>query len=263
MLLVVAVGYQTSPESLQNAFAKYSESLVAQFDRILYERRFRFENVKTLQEESLLARLPKEGMTLWWHLDTSHIEQFLKQDPYVKDAVVKRCTFFSWSCFTIDVKERQPAFLTKFGKRNWIVSSDGGFLTPATGSKESHLPYVDGVLTSSGSPELVHSRLAYVAKAIDVIEEQIGLRLKTITLTEEAELTVTFRELPFTVVFEGKEGELRQLQGEAKRLRSLLAKLDTSKKNIEQIDLAYKRLAVLKVKDRQEAAQQSSMLDKD
>lgn len=243
--LVFGSGYIIDPE----AFRTGAEFLGEVTDEALYSREFRIHGLQRVSRAEILERLPQEESNFTWIFSPEHVVQRMKQDARIKEASLKRCSFFSFSCFELEVVERQPAFITQLGSRPWLVSEDGGFIRPLEQEVQPALPVVEGVLTESLSPELMKSRLAYVAKAIKILEDVLGAKAEQVVLSKSGELSLSFKELPFPVIFDGSRSDFSRLEIEAARLKKILARPGVNFRDIEKIDLAFKRLGVVKLKE--------------
>ncbi len=243
--IIAGSGYYVSPET----FSRTGEFLGEVSDSLLYSRELHVAGNTTLSRDRIISRLPGELSNIGWLTTPQDVEQSIKLDPMVRDVEVARCGFFSFRCFHISVVERQPAFVTQLGQKPWLVSKDGGFLSPAPEVADDSYPVVDGVLTTSMSPELMKSRLAFVARAIALLEDVLGARARHVTMNNGAELSVSFRELPFPVVFNGSKSQFDRLEIEAKRLKEILTQPGLKLHQIEEVDLAFKRLGIVRLKE--------------
>ena len=111
------------------------------------------------------------------------------------------------------------------------------------------LPLVDGLLEESISPQVTEARAAFVFKALEVIEGELGRRVDYLRVNEEGELLVSFPPQGFVAVFSGKDGDIEVLGREVRRLRAVLGQFRGGEERLKRVDLAFERVAVVKTED--------------
>jgi len=114
-------------------------------------------------------------------------------------------------------------------------------------SKYGELVPVSGLSGESTSPEIVTARFEYVRKALAIIENGLQIGIKDAELTPQGELIVTLRSPEVRARFDYLKDNWPQLKEEISRLRVLLQEVKGTESDIDLIDLAYERLAVVKL----------------
>jgi hypothetical protein len=187
------------------------------------------------------------------------IRTAILEDPYVSDVSIDRCAD-RWSvrCFEVRVTERALSFLTMVNGTPWIVGDEGGFIAPLPGirgregldrfleGKGERLVFLDGVSRDGFPAEVTRGRLLYLTNAKNVIESEVKLKLRSMTLTDDGELECAFRETPMRAVFGyAGGGDLSLLGEEARRLGVLLTTFGERSRLLERVDVAFNKMAVV------------------
>lgn len=227
--------------------------------QLMYEKELRLGGLAVLRQENLDLQKFRERSNPWWQLYSNTVRAALMQDPLIKDAQVKRCADRIWNCFEIKVTERQASMLAFVGDKLWMVGEDGGFMGPVPErivqgpdwslnlQKLGSPVLVRGLLTTGVSPELLKSRLAYVLKAVTLINEESQQRVSSLELKPNGEMETIFLGHAFTVVFGVPTQDLMDIKEEARRFSEILEKFKQNPSVIEKIDLAFNKRAVVKL----------------
>ena len=247
-LLVIGV-----PTDLLRSLLPRAGSAGVAVHRMLFEKTIYFSGLQLVSEEALSAALPTDRSALWWQLHRDTVPALLKQHPFVADASMASCADSWWSCFRIEVKERRPRALVQLKDGVWAVDARGAFLQPVSAAAVERnaqrrvLPLVQGVDLEFGSPEVARARTRYAVHAMELIEQESGKRVEEVVMSSNGEISLRFRDLPFTAVFDSDGESLARVSDEARRLQALLAEFHGREQAIARVDLAYNTLAVVKL----------------
>jgi len=260
-VLLVAVGalfwIGSRPATLSSLFTELDHS----FKRTFYDRQISFNGLVLVEESQLWELLPEDSSSIWWRLYPQSIARLVHQHPYVESAEVSPCHWHALSCFNISIQERQTTLLARIGGVLWMVGADGGFVRPVLNQEEhAGLPVVEGAFLESASPELTRARLRYAQRVVPFLEEELGHRTRGLELRENGELVVRFVSLAPEFVFASEEGSFERLGKEVRRLRLLLRELGDSLDRVERVDMAFRRLAVVKLKAQDDEPEQDFKL---
>lgn len=212
-------------------------------------------------EETIRHALPEDRSVAWWLLNRSSIGAELATLPRVSSAAVTSCTD-EWSvrCFEVHITERKPTIVALVEDHAWLVGHDGGFVKPLTNvrsfsdveafveSSDKGLIGVDGVASLGGGLELIRGRLLYVTEVIQTIEGELGLKVRFITLEKNGEARVTFDGRPYAVLFGFAGSDRSSIAREAGRYKQLLSRLNQRDDVIKEVDLAFQKVAVVRLK---------------
>lgn len=220
----------------------------------LYEKEIAIEGLSALTQEEVEAHLPLARSVVWWHLFPGEVEKAVLQHPLVK-AVSFETSIFSPTQFVIRVHERQPRFVVPVQDEVWLVADDGVFLREVTTNvperSEIRVPQrlilVSGATSRSSSPDLLRSRLRYLAQVAEVIESEAGRKIEEISLSGSDELQVQFSETDFQTVFSQVDDDFSGLAKEAKRFAMLRDRLAAQGSRVEMVDLSYPANAVVRM----------------
>lgn len=225
----------------------------------LYDKEIKIAGNRVLAREEIAAALPREESIPWWHFNSSFIAAGLLKHPMLASAEVRRCGgALRLGCFEISVTERRPTFLTVVDGRSWIVAEDGGFIGPLPDlgpadrerfldGRGSSLVLLDGVSLEGMSPDMARGRLLYLANALAVVRSEVKLAPRAIRLDLSGEMTMTFRNSGLSATFGFGGADLSSLGEEARRLSMLLSKFGEKARLIRTIDLAFNKMAVVRL----------------
>ncbi|NLF24757.1 MAG: hypothetical protein GX589_03760 [Deltaproteobacteria bacterium] len=226
-----------------------------------YGKQVSFEDLESRLASQLKPLLPWDRSVLWWSLREDEIASRLMEHPLVEGAQVERCEAFSWGCFVIKVSARRPAAIAAIGGETWIVGQDGAFMAPLSSAitlkklfgedvpKLGRLPVIDGVMLEQGSLEVGRARLRYVLKALALIEEESGYQISRLAIKENGETVVSFRGYNMEAVFDVIKGQMRRLRQEARRFKQVMTEFAGREGALERVDLAFDKVAVIKLAD--------------
>lgn len=142
----------------------------------------------------------------------------------------------------------------------WLVGHDGGFIKPLTNvrsfsdveafveSSDTGLIGVDGVSGLGGGLELIRGRLRYITEVIQTIEGELGTKVRFIALEKNGEARVTLDGRPYPVLFGFAGSDRSSIAREADRYKQLLSRLNQRDDVIKEIDLAFQKVAVVRLK---------------
>lgn len=266
-LMTIGMIYLDNPEPLN----RFMNQRVEQLDHLLYDKEIRFEGLSLVREEELRKLLPESSSVTWWLFNPREIETALLRHSLVQRATVRTCETFAvadWGCFSVAVEERHPAFAALIEDEVWILGQDGGLLFPVPRRLFENEPLVKvlsrylardvsatthlKMLHVAGkSPDLIHARLSYTRKAVEIIERHSGLEVAMARCNRQGEIRVRFDNYPFEVLFDYAEDAPKTLTLEAERLAALVREFGQRSQTIELIDLAYNKLAVVRFQEGQ------------
>lgn len=236
----------------------------ATVDELLTQRELRFSGLNYLREADLLELLPREESNAWWRLHLMDIEGALVRHPWIRRAQVAPCEDLALRCFTIEVQERSPLFLALDGAQAWLVGDDGSFLAPLPAPEDAPsarvtlrlrnrtydaLPVVYGLVSEGSSPDAARMKTQYVVDALNRIESQVGRPISQLRLRPNGELEVRFEGLRLLAVFDRDTGDGERLVTQTRRLRALFEELEERIRLVQQVDLAFDKLAVVRFVD--------------
>ena len=259
-LVVVVVGAGVASAAFPSALHTAWNGGAAAAYRALYEREVRVEGAGLVSKVEIERLLPRDRSTVNWLVEPMAIEARVAAHPLVRRARVHPCSRWlvnSWGCFVVEVEERVPAYIATVGRELWALGNDGVFLAPVGKDDDdvglqllrttNDRPRVlRGLTIGNAAPAVVAARFQYLQEAIGVIEKETEQRIQDVTLEANGELMMLFRDAGFRVRFDAAAEDIPKLRVEAQRLRELLSELRADLSRLEQIDLAYDRLAVVK-----------------
>ncbi len=266
-LITIGMIYLDNPEPL-NRFANQSAQ---QVNHLLLDKNVSYEGLSYVRSEEIEVLLPMEKSIPWWLFNKSQIETGLLRHSLVKKALLETCDTFAiaeWGCFKVLIQERHPAYAALIEDEVWILGEDGGLLFPVSREQFDSQPLTKilsknlardvssdvnlKILQVAGSsPDLIHARLSYTRRALEIIEENSGLEAAMARCSHQGEIRIRFDNYPFEVLFDYSEDAPKTLALEAQRLAALLKEFGARAQTIELIDLAYNKLAIVRFHDAQ------------
>ena len=240
-----------------------------------YAKELVIAGLSRVAESEVRSLLPVDRSVPWWHGNLSTIAAQLSSLPGIQSASVERCHgALAYRCFLVTVVERMPAYATILGGEGWILGKDGGFVKPLPNVRTGddlfqfveHAPEpligIEGLDVPQQSLSLVAGRIHYIGELLAIIQGETSHEVQRVALSANGEAQVYLRDLPFAVTF-GFGGDNRdQLKEEAQRFKMLLPKLTDRLDIIESVDLAFQKVAVVKLKHAERAARPSDKLSK-
>jgi hypothetical protein len=245
---------------------RFANKRAAELHHLLYDKQFDFKSLKLVKSSELESLLPKDRSIIWWLFNLSDIEAQLVRHSLVKSARVNTCDSLAvtnWGCFSVEVDERHPAYAALISDEVWILGQDGGLLFPVPKEQfekqslskilskylarevpaDKHLKIIQ---VAGKAPDLIHARLSYTRRALEIIEESSRLEVSLAKCSQQGEIRARFDGYPFEVIFDYSEDAPKTLADEAKKLATLIAEFGKRAQTIELIDLAYNKLAVVR-----------------
>lgn len=201
------------------------------------------------------SHLPPTRSGLWWRVNGTAIARGLESAELVRKAEVSPCTRLSLTCFRITIEERLPRYAALVNSEMWLVGEDGVFmgrvpedtiLRDGAGAVVEPPIVLKGLDRAEASPDAIRARLDRVGESIRLIEQEVPFKVADAALVSGEDLAVRFRDIPYPVVFE--IGEPDRFKVEVGRFVQLLKELDGKHHLVSTIDLAFDRLAVVKLK---------------
>lgn len=254
-------GASASPTPQNGAVSRFVEQSREMMHNFFYEKRVDIIGLTSGEGSSVRQLLPEERSVLWWHLNRSSIGTTLSQLPRVESATITRCQG-EWSlrCFEVHVQERKPVAVALIADYAWVVGADGGFIEPlphvrSAGdieafieASEKPLVGVVGLGDGDGGPELLRGRLHYVYELTRAIESEVGSSVRFVELETGGEARVFFSDRKYPVRFGFSGSDLSVVSEEARRFKLLLSRLEKRDDLIKEIDVAFQKAAVVRLK---------------
>lgn len=226
-----------------------------------YAKKVSISGLSADKEGEVRSLLPEDRSLFWWHLNRSTLGAKLSQLPRVESASIVPCAD-EWSvrCFEVRIQERAPSIVALVADHGWIVGKDGGFIEPLPQvrsaadveafieTSEKPLIGVVGLGDGEGGPELLRGRLRYVNGLIRAVEAEVGRAVRFITLETSGEAGVSFKGQNYPVRFGFSGPDLSKVSEEARRFKLLLSRLDKRDEVIKEVDVAFDKAAVVKLK---------------
>lgn len=263
--ITIGMIYLDNPAPL-NRFVRNRASEV---EHVVFDKRVAYTGLSYIRPEEIEVLLPMERSVPWWIFNKEQIETTLLRHSLVRKATLKTCDKLAvtdWGCFSIDVQERHPMFAALIDDEVWILGEDGGLLFPIPRDQFDTQPLAKilsknlarevpssislKILQVAGSsPDLIHARLSYTRRAVEIIEEHSRLEVAMARCSHQGEIRARFEGYPFEVIFDYAEDAPKTLTVEAQRLSALVMEFGQRAQTIELIDLAYNKLAIVRFND--------------
>lgn len=267
-LITIGILYLDNPLPLQRFVSRRADHM----QRMLYDKKVQFTGLSLVAEEELNRLLPMQNSVPWWLLSRESVETILLRHSLVKKAELRTCDRFAvtnWGCFVLDIEERRPAYAALIEDEVWILGQDGGLLFPVSREKfekeslneilSRHLARrvvgdqaLKMLQIAGSSPDLIHARLEYTRRAVEIIERHSGLEVALARCAHDGEIRARFEGYPFEVLFDYKVDAPKTLTTESERLASLIKEFGARVQTIELIDLAYNKLAIVRFQEGQD-----------
>jgi cell division septal protein FtsQ len=262
ILLCIGVTFTVKPVGVTRVIDRLAEGR----RRFMNDKQIEFEGLNYVSEAELLARLPQEKSLWWWLFNPSQVEAALSGDSLIAAVNVAPCVptlVQRWGCFRVSVKERNPAFIAMIEGRYWLVGNDGGFLAPLPVEKNvlelasnlsartgEPMRVLHGLDAVRNSPDLVLARFSYAKRVMDTIESTSGLHIEWGELLKSGHLVAKFQGIAprATFSFSDADDDLRVVEVEARRLKTLVDRLGDGMERLETVDLTPRKLVVGKPK---------------
>jgi len=261
VLVIVPQDASASPAPQAGTVSRFIDRSREVMHDIFYSKRVAILGLVSTGEENVRQLLPEERSVLWWHLNRSSIGTKLSQLPRIESATITRCEGeWSFRCFEVHVQERKPVAVALIADYAWVVGADGGFVEPlphvrSAGDIEafieaSNTPLIGvvGLGDGDGGPELLRGRLRYVNELIRAIESEVGASVRFVELETSGEARVFFSNRKYPVRFGFAGSDLSMVSEEARRFKLLLSRLEKRDEVIKEIDVAFQKAAVVRLK---------------
>lgn len=262
-LFALSIGATYYFELDQGYFSKLAKST-------LYARQVNISGQKFLAKENLLKALDHSFNNITWRLQPDQVLTQLEELSLIRSADLTPCSWYSLKCFNLQIVERVPAMVARLDTQIWLLSADGGFLLELPKSlngeklkrlrKKTKVPVVVGLDRGHPASAIVQSRAQYINRSLQQIRKATELDVSAVELLDQGELVVRIVGYPFKVRFSSSFDNQHVLDTELERLKQLITAIANYKGAIEQIDLAYNRMAVVKLTDAAVAARASLKL---
>ncbi|MCB9030356.1 MAG: hypothetical protein H6619_04835 [Deltaproteobacteria bacterium] len=255
VLAALAVVPSTREFAIQSASDAYHD-----YTEYSSKKEVHLKGLKLTTESEVQALLPQNESVWWWQRNRSEIRQRLASHKYISDVKINSCERFAIldpRCFVLSIVETKPQFITTYEDQNWLVGSQGDFIMPVSDTdlendalvnKFGRLRLIKGLSRLKNSSDLISMRLAYAKRVMDSVEQYTSYMIQYAELKENGEIAIKFSDWDFTVVFSFSEEDQGRLKSESLRLKTLLNDMP-DKEDIETIDLAFRKMAVVRKKD--------------
>jgi cell division septal protein FtsQ len=262
-----------------------SSQIIERIRLYLYDKEILISGNFLLSKEEVMLLLPMHDSNIWWKFNKQVVKNTLLKNPLIVDATLKSCEWSFFSCYDISIVEAEPRYLIlneaalqSSNEKNiqkgqkareisgatlaWLVRIDGTYISPIDDKDEyvklletiereenPSLVLLKGIIDDVFSSDRVKGKLMYISDALNVIESEISLKVKMLSMGERGEIKVVFKEYPFSVVFEYASNDFSVLAKEANRLKMLLPQFKGTEHTIEEIDLAFDKVGVVRLKE--------------
>jgi len=263
LLLALALGFY--PET-RTVLKELLAVALTELRDIAFTKKIRVSGLNNVTEAEVRESLPLDESVFWWLLNSKRVVEKLRSNMYVSDALTLPCDEWilpDWGCFDIKVIERKPTYIAFIDNESWLIGAEGAFMFPVSSGaltdeeqkvrfaeveqKYGKLKVIKGLSRKNASPEVVKARFDYATKALKTVERVTGLKVTSGDLSKNGELFVAMGSPEIRARFDFAKEDWKALQEQAARLKILLRELDGKEKDISEIDLAYQRLAVVKM----------------
>lgn len=221
--------------------------------RLWNEKEVRIEGLQTLPRADIERLLPMNNSVAWWKLQTTSIQGKIAQNPWIANVSVSSCEGGlreAWGCFLISIEERRPTFLAVVDNATWVIDRGGSFIVPYSESlpvpSKEPLVRVTGLASRHSSPDVVRAQLSAATTLLDTIEREVRRHVRVLEFLSHGDLSVSFRDVPFPVVFGAGVDSAVPLAEQGKRCAELLRRLQDRFPDILKVDLAFDRVGVVK-----------------
>jgi len=219
------------------------------------EKEIRIEGLRMLPRSDIERLLPLDRSVAWWKLQTTSIQGRIAQNPWIGEVSVSSCeggVREAWGCFLISIQERQPTFLALVDNANWVIDRGGSFIVPYAETvpipANQRLVRVTGLASRHSSPDIVRAQLSAASSLLDTIEREVHRQVSGLEFLGHGDLSVSFQDVPFPVVFGASADSSVPLAEQGKRCAELLKRVQDRFLDILKIDLAFERVGVVKFK---------------
>lgn len=229
---------------------------------LLQPKQLSIEGTSLLSDDEVLNAVPVSSTIFSWLFLRGSIEEQLQRHPLVADAVISPCSgglLQQLRCFAIRIVERTPKYVAVIDSKPWLVGEDGGFIGIAddshliermhdNGLAIEEMSLLTGLSVAGSTPDHTRGRLNYVRTAVEKIGAVTNLQVQSADLKANGELRLRFEEIPVPVIFGFAEADYRLLAVQAERLKVILSEIRERFNEIELIDLAFRRVGVVRFK---------------
>lgn len=245
---VLTIHVVDNPPWFRKTFAYFATS----FHAALFVKDIRVDGLDTLSRLEIEKSLPMEKSVLWWIINTPTIAAKLANSPAIKSAAVVSCDPWvvrKWGCFAVQITERQPRFLVTLDNVRWLVGDDAGFIKPLDngGTVPEGVVPLDGFQSVSKSSDITRQLVASLLDGLRIVEKETNARITGAALQGSGEFAVKIEGFKFEARFELPIEGGSNLRAQASRFAKLIAELGERAADIESVDLAYNKVAIVKV----------------
>ncbi len=201
--------------------------------------------------EKLVKRsVPQNKSWIWWKFNRGEVEIEMLRSPLVQSAEVSSCELPDFRCSEIHLRFREPSFalLGRDDERIALVDSSGQILPGMTG-RMYDFPGVKIYTSEGSSTELLNRKMRYVASVLHFAQKERGKAVSAAELLKNGELRLRFVGEGFDLVFREDSSRLQGVENQMERLQIVLSRLSGELHDLQEIDLAYDGLAVVKRRD--------------
>jgi hypothetical protein len=261
---VTVISYVNPELLVRSGINVYISKLERFYHQELYERRVLVEGLQSVEKNEIEALISPYTTNLSFWFQSNEIVKVLKQNPFVADAQITTCDEgFLTRCFRISIEERAPRFIHLKGPDALLLAEDG--VTIAVVPSSELIPSLErmlvpqaprpkiiaGVITNDASTDQFRARFEYVKESFDMLEKLSGFQFSRLELLPNGELLAKPSKAQFVVQFDKSWGDPKAFAEEVSRLKLLLPEINDRLQEVEKIDLAYNKLAVVSYKTSQ------------
>jgi len=232
----------------------FSVSMIkSRFASVMHDREVLLPAELLPFREIVEEHLPWEESNLSWVLAPSTLQDALSSIPLLRSPRVKRCHWFSFSCFQILSDIREPVASVRLGEKQWLVDSGAEFLLPITENiSMPSLPEIQGLEPYEHSPDRLREATARLLTIVKSFREpqQKGESVSHIHFLDEEEIRIMLSGASSpTVVITAQQLSLERLAQLGERMQVVLDLEALRGRSNAVIDLRYSGMAVVQGAD--------------
>lgn len=246
------------PEELIAPINSFGEGLGRTIKEYYYNKEVRIEGASRLSPDEVRKHLPLQRSNLWWLLNEDQIEKTALKISLVQSSEVSGCEDKNWGCFKVKINERRPRYIALIGQDPWLLGEDGGFIEPIKPGGSPLLKRITpdlksaitikGLLEKEFSPDILQSKINLISEIVRIIEDETKLKVREIDYGKDSDATLKFAHYAFKVKVSLESANLARVRDQAQRLRMILGEIRGRSNSIDEIDLAFEKVAVVKNK---------------
>lgn len=236
---------------LAQNFQEVSQSLLDFNQSLNYEKKIYTKGLELVDQSYVQNALQTSGFdrksVWWWWLNKSTVESSLRANPFIDQVKLESCQDSYLRCYIINITERQPEFVAEISGSLWLIGADGKFLMPIQKSSLQRLKsfkYIKGL--EGLSPQSAQGQINYIISALKVVQQEISQPVTLVEYLDKAELRISFEQIFTKVRFSYVENDFEVLREKTKRFKQALNELGDKAKLVNELDLGFDKVGVVK-----------------